>query len=151
MKKKAVFPGTFDPFTVGHYSLVERSLQLVDEIVIAIGINETKKSYFPLEKRIEMIRNLYAQHPGVTVDTYAGLTVDFVKKTGACCLIRGIRTVNDFEYEKTIADMNRQLSGIETLVLFTEPGFTHISSTVVRELLSYGHDISDFIPKGMKL
>lgn len=151
MKKKAVFPGTFDPFTIGHYSLVNRSLQLIDEIIIAIGINDAKESYFPLKKRIEMIQSLYEGNPNITVGSYEGLTVDFVKKNNACCIIRGARSVNDFEYEKTIADMNRKISGIETLVLFTEPEYTHISSTIVRELLRYGHDIKDFIPAGMKL
>lgn len=151
MKKKAVFPGTFDPFTIGHYSLVTRGLLLVDEIIIAIGINDTKKSHFSLDKRMEMICNLYANVPEVTVASYEGLTVDFAKEAGACCIIRGLRSVNDFEYEKTIADMNRQLSGIETIVLFTEPEYTHISSTIVRELLRFGHDVSPFVPDGMKL
>ena len=151
MKRKAVFPGTFDPFTIGHYSLVKRSLQLVDEVVIAIGVNDSKKCYFPLEKRIEMMHSLYSCNPDVIVDSYNGLTVDFVKEVGACCIIRGVRSVNDFEYEKTIADINRKISGIETLVLFTEPEYTHISSTIVRELLLHGHDISNFIPKGMEL
>ena len=138
MKRKAIFPGTFDPFTIGHYSLVKRSLELVDEIVIAIGVNDTKKTYFPLDKRI-------------VVGTYDSLTVDYAKETGSNFIIRGIRSVNDFEYEKTIADMNRNISGIETIVLFTEPELTHISSTIVRELLRFGHDVSQFIPKGMSL
>jgi pantetheine-phosphate adenylyltransferase len=151
MKKKAVFPGTFDPFTIGHYSLVKRSLLLMDEIVIAIGINDAKESHFGLDKRMEMIRNLYVDVPEVTVASYEGLTVDFVKDVGACCIIRGVRSVNDFEYEKTIADMNRQLSGIETIVLFTEPEYTHISSTIVRELLRFGRDVGSFVPEGMEL
>ena len=147
----AVFPGTFDPFTIGHQSLVRRCLTLVDKIIIAIGVNETKNSYFPLEKRIEMIRNLYKEEPRVSVESYTSLTIDFAREVGADCILRGIRSVNDFEYEKVIADMNRTLSGIETIVLFTEPEHTHISSTVVRELLHYGHDISAFIPKGMNI
>ncbi len=151
MRKKAIFPGTFDPFTIGHFSLVRRSMQLVDEIIIAIGINDSKKNYFPLQKRIEMIESLYSDNPCITVAAYNGLTVDFAKKTGACCIIRGIRSVNDFEYEKTIADVNRKISGVETMVLFTEPELTHISSTIVRELLRFGHDISDFIPEKMEL
>lgn len=147
----ALFPGTFDPFTIGHESLVRRALALVDEIVIAIGVNESKKNYFPLEKRIQMIRELYKDEPRVKVSGYDSLTIDFAKQTGAKYILRGIRSVNDFEYEKTIADMNRTISGIETFVLFTEPALTHISSTLVRELLNYGHDVSGFIPKGMKL
>jgi pantetheine-phosphate adenylyltransferase len=151
MKRKAVFPGTFDPFTIGHYSLVDRGLKMVDEIIVAIGVNDMKKSYFSLEKRMNMIRSLYTVNPKVSIASYEGLTVDFVKEIGACCIIRGARSVSDFEYEKTIADMNRQLSGIETIVLFTEPEYTHISSTIVRELLRYGHDVSKFVPKGMRL
>ena len=151
MKRKAIFPGTFDPFTIGHYSLVKRSLELVDEIVIAIGVNDTKKTYFPLDKRINMIRALYPDDNRIVVGTYDILTVDYAKETGSNFIIRGIRSVNDFEYEKTIADMNRNISGIETIVLFTEPELTHISSTIVRELLRFGHDVSQFIPKGMSL
>lgn len=151
MKRKAIFPGTFDPFTIGHYSLVKRSLELVDEIVIAIGVNDIKKTYFPLDKRIDMIRSLYKDDSRIVVGTYDSLTVDYAKETGSNFIIRGIRSVNDFEYEKTIADMNRNISGIETIVLFTEPELTHISSTIVRELLRFGHDVSQFIPKGMSL
>lgn len=150
-KRIALFPGTFDPFTIGHESLVQRALGLVDEIVIAIGINESKKTYFSLEQRLDMIGDLYQNEPRVKVGYYDCLTIDFAKKTGAKYILRGIRSVNDFEYEKTIADMNRALSGIETFVLFTEPALTHVSSTQVRELLRYGHDVSDFVPKGMKI
>lgn len=130
---------------------MKRSLELVDEIVIAIGVNDTKKTYFPLDKRINMIRSLYKDDSRIVVGTYDSLTVDYAKETGSNFIIRGIRSVNDFEYEKTIADMNRNISGIETIVLFTEPELTHISSTIVRELLRFGHDVSQFIPKGMSL
>lgn len=149
--KRAIFPGTFDPFTIGHASLVRRGLNVVDEIVISIGINDSKRSYFSLDQRIHMIEKLYADEPRVSVDSYDSLTVDFAKKVDAEFIIRGIRSVNDFEYEKTIADMNRNISGIETLVLFTEPELTHISSTIVRELLRYKHDISKFVPKGIDI
>jgi pantetheine-phosphate adenylyltransferase len=147
----AVFPGTFDPFTIGHESLVRRGLQLMDKIIIAIGVNESKKSYFSLQQRIEMISELYKDEPRVSVQSYDTLTIEFAEKVGARYILRGIRSVIDFEYEKTIADMNRTISGIETFVLFTEPALTHISSSHVRELLRYGHDITGFIPKGMKL
>ena len=150
-KKTALFPGTFDPYTIGHESLVRRGLSLMDEIVIAIGVNESKRSYFSLEKRLEMIRDLYSDEPRVRVESYDSLTIDFARKVGARYILRGIRSVVDFEYEKTIADMNRTISGIETFVLFTEPALTHISSTLVRELLRYGSDVSSFIPAGMKL
>ncbi|MDL2214938.1 pantetheine-phosphate adenylyltransferase [Dysgonomonas sp. OttesenSCG-928-M03] len=151
MKKVAIFPGTFDPFTIGHESLVRRGLSIVDEIIISIGINEAKKSYFSLEKRIDMIQKLYKNNSGVSVASYNCLTVDFARKVGADFIIRGVRSVNDFEYEKTIADMNRKIAGVETLVLFTEPEHTHISSTIVRELLRYGHDIKDFVPEGINI
>ena len=150
-KRIALFPGTFDPFTIGHESLVRRGMALMDEIVIAIGVNEAKKSYFTLEKRIGMIRDFYREEPRVRVESYDSLTISFAQQVGARYILRGIRSVIDFEYEKTIADMNRTISGIETFVLFTEPALTHISSTHVRELLRYGHDVSHFIPRGMKI
>lgn len=149
--KRAIFPGTFDPFTIGHASLVRRGLNVVDEIIISIGVNDNKRSYFSLEQRIHMIEKLYANEPRVSVGSYDSLTVDFAKKVDAEFIIRGIRSVNDFEYEKTIADMNRNISGIETLVLFTEPELTHISSTIVRELLRYKHDVSNFVPDGIDI
>ncbi|BES63365.1 pantetheine-phosphate adenylyltransferase [Dysgonomonas capnocytophagoides] len=151
MMKKAIFPGTFDPFTIGHASLVRRGLAIVDEIVISIGVNDTKQSYFPLEKRIDMIRSLYKNESRVSVTSYDCLTVDFAKEVDADFILRGIRSVNDFEYEKTIADMNRKISGIETVVLFTEPEYTHISSTIVRQLMRFNHDISDFVPEGINI
>ncbi|MDR2804431.1 MAG: pantetheine-phosphate adenylyltransferase [Dysgonamonadaceae bacterium] len=146
MKKIALFPGTFDPFTIGHLSLIERGLQLVDEIIIAIGINPNKKTFYSLDQRMETISQLFQNNPRVSIKPYDSLTTDFAKEMGARFILRGIRSVNDFEYEKNIADVNRQLSGIETFVLFTEPEHTHISSSIVRELLSYGKDVSAFVP-----
>lgn len=151
MKRIALFPGTFDPFTIGHQSLVTRGLDLVDEIVISIGINEGKNTYFPLEKRLDAIEKLYKNEPRVRVLSYDSLTVDFALEQNAGFILRGIRTVNDFEYEKSIADVNRKLAGIETFILFTEPEHTHISSSIVRELLRYGKDISMFVPKETEL
>lgn len=150
-ERTALFPGTFDPFTIGHESLVRRGLSLMDRIVIAIGVNEAKKSFFPLEKRLSMIRELYRNEPRVSVESYDSLTIEFAQKIGARYILRGIRSVTDFEYEKTIADMNRTISGIETFVLFTEPALTHVSSSHVRELLRYGYDVSEFVPKGLQL
>ncbi len=147
MIRRAIFPGTFDPFTIGHESLVKRGLEIVDEIIIAIGVNEQKQTYFPLEKRLEAIENLYKSNDKVCVMAYDSLTVDFAQSVGAGFIMRGIRTVNDFEYEKSIADVNRKLSGIETFILFTEPEHTHISSSIVRDLLKYGKDISLFVSK----
>jgi pantetheine-phosphate adenylyltransferase len=151
MKKTALFPGTFDPFTIGHQSLVRRGLTLVDEIVIAIGVNEKKQAYFSLEERLDSIRRLYEGDARIRVAPYECLTVDFAVEVGAQSILRGIRTVNDFEYEKSIADVNRKLAGIDTFILFTEPEHTHISSSIVRELLRYGKDISLFVPEETKL
>ena len=149
--KRAIFPGTFDPFTIGHNSVVTRTLTFMDEVVISIGINENKNTYFPIEKRVEMIQQFYKDEPRVKVMSYDCLTVDFAQEVNAGFIVRGIRTVKDFEYEETIADINRKLTGIETILLFTEPELTCISSTIVRELLGYNKDISMFIPEGMKI
>ncbi len=143
----AIFPGSFDPFTKGHQSLVSRGLTIVDKIVIAIGVNEQKKYCFPLEERLEAIRQLYRDEPRVEVLSYQELTTDFAMKIGAQFILRGIRSTIDFEYEKTIADVNRSLTGIETLFLLSEPQYAHISSSVVRELLHFGKDISSYLPQ----
>ncbi|WP_321334172.1 pantetheine-phosphate adenylyltransferase [uncultured Bacteroides sp.] len=149
--KTAIFPGTFDPFTIGHNSVVRRALTFMDEIVIGVGINENKSTYFPIQKRVDMIQRFYQNESQVKVMSYDCLTIDFAKQVDAKFIIRGIRTVKDFEYEETIADINRKLTGIETILLFTEPELTCISSTIVRELLSYNKDISQFIPEGMEI
>ena len=135
---RAIFPGTFDPFTAGHASVVKRALTFIDEIVIAIGVNENKNTHFPVEKRKRMIADYYKDNPRVSVDAYDSLTIDFARKVNANLIIRGIRTVKDFEYE-------------ETILLFTEPELTCVSSTIVRELLSFKKDITQFLPEGMKL
>jgi pantetheine-phosphate adenylyltransferase len=144
---RAIFPGTFDPFTIGHHSLVERALCFTDEIIVSIGRNNDKQSYFPVEKRIEFIKHLYRNEPRVKVMSYESMTTDFAEEVEAHFILRGIRTVNDFEYEKKMADVNRKLSGIDTIILFTEPEYTYVSSDVVRELLRYGKDISIFVPE----
>ena len=146
-RRIALFPGTFDPFTLGHQSLVKRVLTCADAVVIAIGINEKKQTYYTLEQRVSAIRALYAEEPRVKVITYSGLTVDVAQQEQASFILRGVRSVIDFEYEKAIADVNRELTGIETLLLFTEPAYAHISSSVVRELLHFGKEVSAFLPK----
>lgn len=151
IRRIAILPGSFDPFTIGHESLVSRGLELVDEIVIAIGVNNTKQTYFTAEQRLAMISELYKNNQAVRVESYSSLTVDFAKEVGAKFVLRGVRTVSDFEYERTIADMNRAISGVDTIVLFTEPSLSHVSSSLVRELLKYNHDITHFIPKRMKI
>ena len=149
--KKAIFPGSFDPFTLGHHSIVKRTLTFMNEVVIGIGINENKRCLMSVEKRLESIRKLYADEPRVKVLAYSGLTIDFAKEQGAGVIIRGIRSVKDFEYEESIADINRKLSGVETILLFTEPDLASVSSSVVRELLHYGKDVSAFLPEGMEI
>ncbi len=149
--RRAIFPGTFDPFTIGHASVVTRALTFMDEVVIGIGINENKNFYFPTQKRLQMIGDLYRENPRIRVMSYDCLTIDFAREVDAQFIVRGIRTVKDFEYEETIADINRKLAGIETILLFTEPELTCVSSTIVRELLTYKKDISQFIPEGMKI
>jgi pantetheine-phosphate adenylyltransferase len=149
--KRAIFPGTFDPFTIGHYSIVERGLAMFDEIIIGIGVNHLKKTLFDESKRLDIIRQAFAGEPRVKVMVYNSLTIDFAKSVDAQFILRGLRTVADFEYERTIGDTNRILSGIETVILFTESAYAHISSTVARDLMSYGKDISAFLPPNVKL
>jgi pantetheine-phosphate adenylyltransferase len=146
-KRTALFAGSFNPFTVGHASIVERGLQLFDSVVIGIGVNATKPgSEADGEKRAEAIRKLYANEPRVSVITYSTLTVDAAAKVGAKFLLRGVRSVRDFEYERDLADVNRQLSGIETVLLYALPEMAAISSSVVRELQSYGKDVTPYLP-----
>jgi pantetheine-phosphate adenylyltransferase len=144
--KRAIFPGTFDPITIGHYSLIQRSLGLFDEIIIAIGNNQTKKTLFPLKTRIQLAQMAFATEKKVCIEAYDCMTVDFAKQLNANYILRGIRSVSDFEYEHAIADANRKLAGIETVILFTEYEYTSISSTIVRDLIRYGKDISAFLP-----
>ena len=152
MKKRiALFPGTFDPFTVGHESVVNRTLKFMDEVIIGIGVNERKRALFSVRDRKHMIEELYKDEPRVKVMAYDHLTMDFAKEQNADFIVRGIRSVKDFEYEETIADINRQISGVETLLLYTEAQLTSVSSSVVRELYSYGKDVSRFLPKGLTL
>lgn len=147
MKTKAIFPGSFDPFTIGHGDIVERALALFDEVVIAIGVNERKMCLFSPEARLKTIRDFYAGRGRVTVKTYAGLTTDFALREGAGCIVKGIRSVKDFEYERDQADINRTLTGIDTLFLFAKPELAAVSSSVVRELAHFGKDVSGFLPQ----
>ena len=149
--KRAIFPGTFDPFTIGHYSVVKRGLSIFDEIVIAIGINQTKKTLFSLEKRMDIIRQAFSGEDRVKVMSYDSLTVDFASSIEAGYILRGLRSISDFEYEHNIADANRKLSGIETVLLFTEYEYSYVSSTVVRDLITYGKEISAFLPPDVKI
>lgn len=141
-----LFPGTFDPFTIGHASIVERALPLCDRMVIAVGYNPAKCSAESVGHRVETIASLYADNPKVKVIAYDGLTVDVCRREGAGWMLRGVRSVADFEYERNLADVNRAISGIETLLLYSLPQYSYISSSMVRELASHGHDISKYIP-----
>ena len=149
--KRAIFPGSFDPFTIGHYSIVQRGLNIFDEIIIGIGHNQSKKTLFSAERRLQIIQDAFADESRVKVQIYSNLTIDFAREANAGFILRGLRTVADFEYERTIGDTNRILSGVETVILFTEAAYAHISSTVARELISYGKDISAFLPPNVKL
>ncbi|MEE4115281.1 MAG: pantetheine-phosphate adenylyltransferase [Marinilabiliaceae bacterium] len=151
-KRIALFPGSFDPFTRGHESIVLRGLSLFDEIIIAIGSNALKDGYFSLENRERMIRDIFRQYPKVSVTHYDGLTVDFAKKIGAKYLLRGIRTAADFEYERAIAQMNKAMHPeIDSVMLLTTPEHTPINSTIVRDVIRNGGDASPFIPKGINI
>lgn len=146
-EKIGVFVGSFDPFTVGHDSVVRRALGLFDRLVIGVvGDQVHKPGMAPAVKRMEAIAELYADEPRIEVKPYYGLAVDFAKEQGAHYIIKGVRSVKDFEYEREQADINRQISGIETVLLFTEPQYASVSSSVVRELQHFGRDVSEFLP-----
>ena len=150
MSRIALFPGSFDPFTRGHENIISRALPLFDNIIIAVGKNSKKGSYFSLEKRLAIIKHLYRNEPRITVDYFDGLTVNFCKEKGAGYLLRGLRTSADFEYERAIAQTNRKMEpGIETVFLLTTPELTPINSTIVREILQFGGDASQFMPEGI--
>lgn len=144
--KIAIFPGSFDPFTIGHADIIERGLKVFDKIIVAIGVNTHKQSFQSEEERLQTISQLYADNPHVEVYTYSGLTTDFALQHGACAILRGIRSMKDYEYERDMADINQRLSGIETVLLFCRPEMTSISSSTLRELAHFNKDITDFLP-----
>ena len=144
--RTAVFPGTYDPFTIGHDALVRRALNLVDELYIAIGINTEKRTMQTLKERMQRIATLYKDEPRIHVVSYEGLTTDFAQSIGAQFILRGVRNTIDFEYERNIADVNKMLTGIDTLLLISEPEYAAISSSMVRELAHFGKDISKYLP-----
>lgn len=146
--KIALFPGSFDPVTKAHVDILKRSLPLFDKVVIGIGLNSTKAAYLSLKKRKEILRAVFADEPKVEVQTYEGLTVEFCKQIQANYMIRGIRTVSDFEYEKAIAQMNHALApDIESIFIVSKPGYSSISSTIVRDIMRNNGDVKQFIPK----
>lgn len=141
-----IFTGSFDPFTIGHDDIVRRALPLFDRIVIGIGVNEHKKYSQTTEERIENISRLYAEEPKIEVKAYGDLTVDFAKREGAHYIIKGVRSMKDFEYEREQAEINRRIGGVETLLLFADLQLASISSSMVRELMHFGRDVSEFLP-----
>lgn len=146
--RTGIFVGSFDPFTIGHDSVVRRALPLFDRLVIGVaGDNVNKKHMRPAEERMTAIKELYRQEPAIEVKPYHGLTVDFAKAENAGFIVKGIRSVKDFEYERTQADINRRLAGTETILLYAEPHLESISSTLVRELRHFGTDVSEFLPE----
>ena len=147
----ALFPGSFDPFTRGHESIVRRALPLFDKFVIAIGVNADKRSFMTMEQRKAWIESIFKDSPQVEVITYTTMTVDVAREVGAQFIVRGVRLIQDFENEKHLAEVNRDLTGIETILLYTLPEYSHISSSIVRELIKYGQDVSAYLPSGADL
>ncbi len=152
MERIAIFPGSFDPITVGHESVVRRALPLFDKIVIMIGFNSNKKQTFPVEKRQKWIQQVFKDEPKVQVECHEGLTVDFCKQMNARYILRGLRTSADFEYERAIAQINKKMHPqIESVFLLTMPEHTPINSTIVRDIILHGGDASMFLPKGLDM
>ncbi|SHG07909.1 Phosphopantetheine adenylyltransferase [Salegentibacter echinorum] len=145
--KKAVFPGSFDPITLGHTDIIERALPLFDEIILAIGTNSTKKYMFSLEERLHFLKTTFKDESKIIVMTYEGLTVDFCKEQDAAFLLRGLRNGQDLEFEKAIGQTNYKMSGIDTLFFITSSGKSHISSTVVRDVIRHGGDYEFMVPQ----
>ncbi len=146
MEKIALFAGTFDPYTKGHHSLVLRALSIFDKVVVAVGKNMGKNSLFTPDERVAQIEKVYGNEPRVSVAMYDGLTVDYARSVGASALLRGVRSVKDFEYERDLADVNMRIGGVETVILVSAPEFSAVSSSLVRELMAYNKDVKDFLP-----
>jgi len=152
MDKIAVFPGSFDPITIGHVDIVRRALPLFDEIVVAVGVNSQKKTLFDLDQRLEWLRTVFADEPKVRVGYFENLTAHYCKKIGARYLLRGLRNASDFDYEKTISQLNNIVGeGLDTIFLISQPAYSHISSTIVREIIIGGGNAGPFIPEGLVL
>jgi pantetheine-phosphate adenylyltransferase len=148
MNKIAVFAGSFDPFTVGHESVVRRALPLFDKIIIAVGFNQEKRQFFSIEKRMAMIKDVFNDEPKVCIDKYTGLTVEYCRKIGAKYLLRGLRTAADFEFERTIAQLNKKMyPQIESVFILALPEHTPVTSTIVRDIIRFKGDASKFLPK----
>jgi len=152
MERISVFPGSFDPITRGHESVIKRALPLFDKIIVAIGENGEKKSFFPLEQRLGWLRDIFEGEPKIEITSYTGLTVDFCQKQSIPFILRGLRTAADFEFERGIGQMNKlMVPGIETVFLLCEPEYASLSSSIVRDIIRNGGDVRQFIPEGVKL
>lgn len=150
MSRIALFQGSFDPFTRGHEDIVLRALTLFDQVVVLVVRNSLKHGFFAVPDRVRIIENAFSREPRVRVMASEGLTIDVARQVGACALVRGVRNAQDFDYEAAIGDVNRRFSGgIETVLLPTRPELSHVSSTIVREWLKYGKDLTDYLPKGL--
>lgn len=142
---KLLFPGTFDPFTIGHADLVERALAFADSIVIGVGVNSAKSTMFTARQRVDCIRRHYAGNQRVEVVEYNGLTMDFARRSGADAILRGVRSTADYENETVLSDANLKIGGVDTILLVSRPEFQHVSSSLVRELHSFGHPVDEFV------
>lgn len=142
-----LFVGSFDPFTIGHDNIVRRALPLFDKLIIGVGVNPRKKYMFSAEERVKAIADLYSDEPKVKVISYTDFTVDLAHRVGAQYIVKGVRTERDFDFERTMADFNRRLGGIETVLLYAEPSLESVSSTAVRELIYFHKDITPYLPK----
>lgn len=152
MHKITVFPGSFDPFTLGHEAIVHRAIKLFDKVIIGIGVNTQKKGFMPYEKRMELIADLYKDTDQVEVKYFTGLTVEFCKQENANYILRGLRDGKDFDYERSIAMMNREISkSIETYFLITDPEYTAINASIVRDIARNGGNIDSFVPKNIAI
>ena len=152
MNKIAVFPGSFSPFSLGHKAVVDSALPLFDKVIIAVGNNPEKNQYFSIKKRLKWINDVYKNMPNISVEQYEGLTVDFCKTVNANFIVRGLRDSHDFKFEKNITQMNKKLNAeIETIFIITPPDLSHISSTILRDIIKNGGDISTFIPKEISI
>ena len=148
MERIAIFPGSFDPFTIGHESIVTRALPLFDKIIISIGYNSEKRQFFPIEKRIQWIKEAFQNDPKIEVETFSGLTVEYCQAKNAKFILRGLRTAADFEYERAIAQINKKMAyELESIFLLTTPEHTMITSTIVRDIIRHNGDVSQFLPK----
>ena len=149
MKRSAVCPGSFDPITNGHLDIIERASSLYDDVVVAVMINHSKKSLFSVEERIELIQDVCKKFPNVRVDSWHGLLVDFCKKNEIPAIVKGLRAVSDFEYELQMSQTNHQLAGVETVFISTSPQYSYLSSSLVKEIATYGGDVSAYVPSSV--